>query len=72
MTYATLHPDTFYAQTKLAAEKIVLNAKRVDSQLIGTVLRFGAVYRARIKGNYERLVNALALFQSAMGKIGAH
>jgi UDP-glucose 4-epimerase len=44
----------------------------VDGQPIGTVLRFGAVYGARIKGNYERLVNALALFQSAMGKIGAH
>ena len=57
---STPHPDTFYAQTKLAAEKIVLNAKRADGQSIGTVLRFGAVYGARIKGNYERLVKALA------------
>ncbi|MBM4331182.1 MAG: NAD-dependent epimerase/dehydratase family protein [Deltaproteobacteria bacterium] len=55
------HPDTFYAQTKLAAEKIVLNAKRTDGQLIGTVLRLGAVYGSRIKGNYERLTHALAL-----------
>lgn len=54
------HPDTFYAQTKLAAEKIVLNAKRADSQPIGTVLRFGAVYGARIKGNYQRLLRSLA------------
>jgi len=53
------HPDTFYAQTKLAAEKIVLNARRADNQPIGTVLRFGAVYGSRIKGNYERLVRAL-------------
>jgi len=54
------HPDTFYAKTKLAAEKIVLNAKSTEGQPIGTVLRFGAVYGSRIKGNYERLVRALA------------
>ena len=54
------HPDTFYARTKLAAEKIILNAKCADDRLIGTVLRFGAVYGSRIKGNYERLVKALA------------
>jgi nucleoside-diphosphate-sugar epimerase len=53
-------PETFYAQTKLAAEKIVLNAKRANGQLIGTVLRLGAVYGSRIKGNYERLTHALA------------
>ncbi len=29
------HPDTFYARTKLAAEKIVLEAKRVDGGRIG-------------------------------------
>jgi len=44
MTYATLHPDTFYAQTKRAAEQIVLNAKRNDGQPLGPVLRLGAVY----------------------------
>jgi len=54
------HPDTFYAQTKLAAEKIVLNAKRADGQPIGAVLRFGAVYGARIKGNYQLLLRSLA------------
>jgi len=53
-------PDTFYAQTKLAAERIVLNAKRADGQPIGTVLRFGAVYGSRIKGNYQRLLQSLA------------
>ena len=54
------HPDTFYAQTKLAAEQIVLNARNADGQPLGTVLRLGAVYGSRIKGNYERLTHALA------------
>lgn len=54
------HPDTIYAQTKLDAEKIVLNARGANGQPIGTVLRFGAVYGAHIKGNYRRLVQALA------------
>jgi len=54
------HPDTFYAQTKLAAEKIVLNARGADGHPLGTVLRLGAVYGSRIKGNYERLTRALA------------
>jgi nucleoside-diphosphate-sugar epimerase len=53
-------PDTFYAETKLAAEQIVLNAKRKDGQPLGCVLRLGAVYGSRIKGNYERLTKALA------------
>ena len=54
------HPEAFYAQTKLAAEKIVLNVKRADGQPIGIVLRLGAVYGSRIKGNYARLTRALA------------
>jgi UDP-glucose 4-epimerase len=37
-----------------------LNAKRNDGQPLGTVLRLGAVYGSRIKGNYERLTRALA------------
>lgn len=53
-------PETFYARTKLAAEQIILNAKRKDGQSLGTVLRLGAVYGSRIKGNYERLTHALA------------
>jgi nucleoside-diphosphate-sugar epimerase len=53
-------PVTFYAQTKLAAEKIVLNARGADGQPLGAVLRLGAVYGPRIKGNYERLMRALA------------
>ncbi len=55
------HPDTFYAQTKCAAEQIVLNARGADGQPLGTVLRLGAVYGSRIKGNYERLTRALAV-----------
>ena len=31
-----------------------------DGQPLGTVLRLGAVYGSRIKGNYERLTHALA------------
>jgi len=54
------HPETYYARTKLAAEQIVLNARGSDGQTLGTVLRLGAVYGSRIKGNYERLTHALA------------
>lgn len=57
---STTRPDTFYAQTKLAAEQIVLNAQNAAGQPLGTVLRLGAVYGSRIKGNYERLTHALA------------
>jgi len=55
-----VRPVTFYAQSKLAAEKLVLGARSSDGQPIGTVLRFGAIYGARIKGNYERLTHALS------------
>ena len=55
-----LRPDSFYAQTKVDAERIVLAAKRADGTPLGTVLRLGAVYGARIKGNYERLLQSLA------------
>jgi len=37
-----------------------LNARGTDGQPLGTVLRLGAVYGSRIKGNYERLTQALA------------
>jgi len=37
-----------------------LNAKRNGGQPLGTVLRLGAVYGSRIKGNYERMTRALA------------
>ena len=53
-------PDTFYAQTKLDAEKIVLTARNARGEPMGTVLRLGAVYGSRIKGNYRQLLMALA------------
>lgn len=53
-------PENSYAQTKLAAERIVLEAKRADGQPLGTVLRLGAVYGSRIRGNYLRLLRLIA------------
>jgi len=53
-------PDTFYARTKLQAEEIVLNVRGADGRPSGIVLRFGAIYGSRIKGNYERMTHALA------------
>jgi len=53
-------PNTFYEKTKLGAERIVLDAKQSSGSPVGTVLRLGAVYGSRIKGNYERLTQALA------------
>ncbi|MBA3569683.1 MAG: NAD-dependent epimerase/dehydratase family protein [Pyrinomonadaceae bacterium] len=53
-------PQTFYARTKLEAEKLVLAARsKSTGEPIGTVLRLAAVYGARMKGNYPRLVSAL-------------
>ena len=54
------NPDTLYAKTKLTAEKIVLEANNANGQPIGTILRLGAVYGSRIKGNYRRLLQSLA------------
>jgi nucleoside-diphosphate-sugar epimerase len=54
------HPKTFYSETKLAAERIVLAARRKDGCPLGVVLRFAAIYGPRIRGNYQRLVQALA------------
>jgi len=47
-------PETIYARTKLEAERLVLDSAN------GTVLRLAAVYGARMKGNYERLLRAMA------------
>jgi len=52
-------PDSWYAESKLAAEQTVLGAHRSDAFDV-TVLRLSAVYGPRIKGNYERLLRALA------------
>jgi nucleoside-diphosphate-sugar epimerase len=54
------HPDTFYAETKLAAEQVALSFRGLDDRPLATVLRAAAVYGPRVKGNYLRLVDALA------------
>lgn len=53
-------PETPYGETKLAAEQIALAARRRDGAPLSTVLRSAAVYGPRVKGNYQRLVHALA------------
>lgn len=52
-------PDTFYARTKLDGEEMVLAAKDETGNPIGVVLRLGAVYGSRVKGNYRQLLMAL-------------
>jgi len=52
-------PDSIYGRTKLEAEKVVLSARRNDGKPLGVVLRLSAVYGARIKGNYRRLLRSL-------------
>lgn len=55
-----LNPQTYYAETKAQAERIVLAARRsADGRPFGTVLRLAAVYGARVKGNYARLWQAI-------------
>jgi nucleoside-diphosphate-sugar epimerase len=58
--HAAPRPDTLYAETKLAAERLALAARRGDGGPLATVLRSAAVYGPRVKGNYQRLVHALA------------
>jgi len=53
-------PTTLYGQSKLAAEQIVAQARCADGQPLGVILRLSAVYGAGVKGNYERLLHALA------------
>jgi nucleoside-diphosphate-sugar epimerase len=53
-------PETLYGKTKLAAERLLLETCRTDGAPLATVLRLGAAYGARVKGNYRRLVTALA------------
>jgi nucleoside-diphosphate-sugar epimerase len=49
-------PETIYGRTKLEGERLVLGTVGVE----GCALRLSAVYGPSIKGNYERLVHALA------------
>ena len=57
---AAPNPEGIYARTKLMAERLILEAKRSDGQPLGVVLRLAAVYGPRLKGNYQKLVKALA------------
>jgi UDP-glucose 4-epimerase len=54
------NPETMYGETKLRAERLALSARRSDGHPLATVLRSAAVYGPRVKGNYQRLVQALA------------
>jgi len=55
-----LSPHTPYAITKAEAERVVLNARRRDGSPLGVVLRLAAVFGPNLKGNYLRLVQAIA------------
>ncbi len=57
---SSVMPDTYYAKTKFAAERIVLSAAGPDGGPLGVVLRLASVYGSRVKGNYSRLVYALS------------
>jgi UDP-glucose 4-epimerase len=48
-----LRPDSWYAETKIEGERLVLE------ELPSAVLRVAAVYGPRMKGNYPRLVRAI-------------
>jgi UDP-glucose 4-epimerase len=50
---SAVRPDSYYAESKLEGERIVLD------EASGGVLRVAAVYGARMKGNYPRLLQAL-------------
>jgi UDP-glucose 4-epimerase len=57
-----LHPDSWYAETKIQGEEIV--RAQIPSQSV--VLRLAAVYGRGVKGNYPRLLNALRRGRFAM------
>ena len=57
---STPRPQTPYGKTKLSAEQVVLNAQSLNGLSIGSVLRLAAVYGPRLRGNYRRLLTALA------------
>lgn len=53
-------PDTLYAVSKLQAEEEALKIVTDTGEPLAVVLRLAAVYGPGIKGNYQRLVRALA------------
>jgi UDP-glucose 4-epimerase len=52
-------PDSLYGRSKLAAERVVFDTT-ADGKPESVVLRLAAVYGPLVKGNYSRLVEALA------------
>lgn len=57
---APARPDTIYSRTKLEGERVTLAAQRADGKPLAVVLRLATVYGPRQKGNFQRLVQALA------------
>jgi nucleoside-diphosphate-sugar epimerase len=57
--HTVVGPSTSYAQTKVEAERVVVEARDKDGRAIGVVLRLAAVYGPQLKGNYRRLVSSL-------------
>ena len=53
-------PDTIYSRTKLEGEQVALAAQGADDEPLAVVLRLATVYGPRQKGNFQRLVQALA------------
>lgn len=53
-------PDTVYSRTKLEGEQVALAAEGADDEPLVAVLRLATVYGPRQKGNFQRLVQALA------------
>jgi len=53
-------PCDIYSETKLKAEKYVINAKNSNGKLIGAIIRIAAVYGPRMKGYYVDLIKAIA------------
>lgn len=51
-------PDTTYGESKVEAERIVLGLRGLDGRPLGTVMRLGAVYGPRMKGNYIKLIQS--------------
>jgi nucleoside-diphosphate-sugar epimerase len=53
-------PATPYGASKLEAEEVASTASAPDGAPLTAILRLGAVYGSRVKGNYRRLVHSLA------------
>jgi nucleoside-diphosphate-sugar epimerase len=53
-------PTTAYGISKLEAEWVASAATTQEGAALSTILRLGAVYGSRVKGNYRRLVHSLA------------